>query len=169
MEDRPAQPFLATQTQTTYALPLNENVYIYDRVAQIVSHELTQAAGKTVAELLQPEAGGGFKPMVHTIHFYDGPPFEGGAFGKVGRFGALVRVENLAFTEDQLAEAYGPDRPPYLSQAENPAWPLAYPEEFKTGLPRLVRLSLSCCCPLYSWVLCGYGAASLRLSGVGRR
>lgn len=137
MGDRPAQPFLATRTRTAYASPIDQNVYIHDRVVQTISHEMTQSAGKTVAELLQQaNAGIGLELIGHTVHFYDGAPFEGLDFGKVGRFGALVKTETLALTEDQLLEAYGDDKPPYLIQAENPVWPATYPEEFKTGLPR---------------------------------
>jgi RHS repeat-associated protein len=135
MSDQLAETYLATRSQTSYAVPLDNNVYIRDRVAQSISYELTQSADKTVAELLQQsDAGTGLNLIGHTLHFYDGEPFGGLELGKVGQFGALVRTETLVMTDDIITSTYGADRPPYLIQSDVPVWPPDYPEEFKTNL-----------------------------------
>ena len=135
MTDRPIESYLATRSQTTYAAPIDDNIYIRDRVAQSISYELTQSEGKTVVELLQQaNAGMGLALIGHTLHFYDGEPFEGLEFGKAGQFGAPVRTETLLLTEDIITSTYGAGRPPYLIQAEVPVWTPDYPDEFKTHL-----------------------------------
>src|SRR5262249_12529295 len=57
----------------------------------------------------------------HNVHRYDGPGFEGLDPGSVGDWAALVRTDELVFTDAILAEALGDRRPAYLGGAASPA------------------------------------------------
>ena len=136
LNDQPAVAYLAARSLIVYAEPADASVYIHDRVAQSLSYELTESAGKTVAELLQQaDAGIDLELFGHTLHFYDGEPFEGLELGQVGQYGALVRTETLALTETIIDSAYGAGKPPYLIAGEVPAWDPEYPDEFRATLP----------------------------------
>ena len=135
IKDRPEQGYLATCSRRTHAAPTIADVYIQDRTAQTISYELTSTFRKTVAEIHREAADNiGLKVIGHSVHYYNGAAFAGLPFGEVGRFGALVRTESLAMSDEQVLDANGTDRPPDLSPAGTTAWTTAYPPEFRAAL-----------------------------------
>src|SRR5262249_19199698 len=69
-----------------------------------------------------------------TLSAYDGAAFVGLPIGQIGAFGALVRVEHLAYSDEQLQDAYGMARPPYLQPVVPGTWTAEYPVEFGSQL-----------------------------------
>ena len=51
LEDKPAEPFLATSTRTVYAEPIDPSVYIHTRVAMLSTYEVKNTQGKSVPEV----------------------------------------------------------------------------------------------------------------------
>ncbi|MDN3249777.1 MULTISPECIES: SpvB/TcaC N-terminal domain-containing protein [unclassified Streptomyces] len=137
MDDRTTE-YLATRVRTVYATPqVPSQVHIVDRVARSAVYALAPAAPCTVAELSRlPDDSAGCALMGQTLHHYDGAAFTGLPQGAVGRYGALVRTEELVLTEKILQDAYGAERPPYLVPGETPAWTGDYPQEFRDRLVR---------------------------------
>jgi RHS repeat-associated protein len=147
LEDRvsPETPFLATYTQTEYATAAGDEPYIRDRVARTTTFELKQRSEQTVLEL----AGAIADPAVlelsdQTLTYYDGEPFTGLPFGLIGAYGAPVRSEQLACTEEALQKAYGSGPangvdgiPPYLVPGGAVDWTTDYPQSFRERLPEL--------------------------------
>lgn len=135
--ERPANPYLATLSVTTYAEVSPDDIYIRDRAARTCGYEITASAGKTVAEVRDAQAGD-LKLFAETLNYYDGEAYTGLEFGKLGRYGALVRAESLVLTEDIVEKAYEQDvagwkawpagRSPYL--APEPPAPAAWPAEY---------------------------------------
>lgn len=140
MDDKPAEPYLATRTRTVYAKPNDADVYLHNRVAKTTSYEITQSAGKRVTELAAIKIDQAEPQLIlfaQTLSYYDGDAFEGRPLGQVGKFGAVSRTESLVFTDDILQKAYGAEIPLYLEPSGNPAWPAGeYPDEFQTLLPK---------------------------------
>jgi RHS repeat-associated protein len=139
MDDKPANPYLATRLRTVYAESKEANVYIHNRVAKATSYEIVGTIGKRVTELAAIEidkASPQLKLFGQTLSYYDGDAFEGRPFGQLGTFGAVTRTESFVLTDDILQQAYGPGVPPYLEPTGNPAWTPEYPAEFKTLLPK---------------------------------
>lgn len=143
MADRPPGGFLATVTATVYASPAPGGPYIHDRAARVRAHEVTSTSGKTVAEVADtPLAAATLRLIAESLHFYDGDAtvagngaFTGLAHGELGRFGALVRTETLCMTDTQLAAAYGPQVPPYLTQQAPIPASTDHPAAFVALLP----------------------------------
>ena len=71
----------------------------------------------------------------HTLNFYDDNAFQGLPFGQIGKFGALVRTDNLVLTSDVLKNAYVANPPPYITSGGTPTWTADYPQEFQALLP----------------------------------
>ena len=74
----------------------------------------------------------------HGRTFYDGAPFVGLPLGQIGDFGAAVRSESLAFTDDFLDRTFDSadsisvsPRPIYLNPQDVSSWPDEYPNEFR--------------------------------------
>src|SRR5262249_51458058 len=119
------EPYLATHERTDYAQRDDEQVYIVDRVARTTSHELLNDGSVSVFALLQATQSGTANSRINgqTLHFYDGPAFQGLPVHQIGTYGALVRSEQLVLTPDILHEAYKsgaallspPEVSPYLS------------------------------------------------------
>lgn len=126
----PAEPYLATHTQTDYAQRDDDDRYIVDRVARTTTYEITNDGRARLTALKQQiEAGSPpAVPVAQTVNSYDGDPFVGLAFGTLGDHGALVRTEWLVLTEPILQQAYGGALP------GNP-WPAGYPQAFVTAVP----------------------------------
>jgi RHS repeat-associated protein len=126
-----AEGAVATRTVTAYARPSDLAARIVSRVARTTTLALDADAAATVAGLRdRPDADA--ELIGQTVHHYDGDAFAGLPGGQVGRFGALVRSEQLVLTEAIAAEAYGGQIPPYLTGA---AWTPEYPAAFRAALP----------------------------------
>src|SRR5205823_3867242 len=97
--------------------------------------EIRSRAPRTVAAILAlPDDDPDVALIGQAVSLYDGEAFVGRPFGQVGSHGALTRRETLTLTEEILAAAYGPDRPPYLSPGA-PAWTGDYAQGFRDRLP----------------------------------
>ena len=137
--DTASEPFLATRGVTEYAVPIDPDSYIYDRVAKTTSLEIVNDGTLTIEQLLDL---GGNDPALRLIgqalYFYDGEAFTGLTNGEVGAYGALVRTENLVLTEEILEAAYAGHGsgalPPYFDTTGSPAWPEEYPDSFVADL-----------------------------------
>lgn len=143
--DKPAQPYLATLSVSTYAQPPANGPYIHDRVARTRTYEIQSSATKSIADINSTTTASTYLRLIaESLNFYDGDSaaanhgaFTGLGFGQVGKYGALVRTESLALTNDILNSAYGANIPPYL----NPNTPFAasaeYPQAFVNSMPAL--------------------------------
>lgn len=133
------QPYLATQTVTTYAQPYDAQIYIVDRSSSATTYEIVNDGSASIYDFVRqvqdaPPTG---NVVSHNLSFYDGDPFQGLPFGQIGLHGALMRVESLVLTDDILKQAYGANIPPYLSHTGPPNWTSEYPQEFQKLLPAL--------------------------------
>jgi hypothetical protein len=149
LEDIPGQPYLATRSQTVFARPTDPEIYIVDRVAKTTAFEMENDGSQRILNLKDvADDSPDLKIIGQTLNFYDGEAFVGLPNGEVGPYGALVRSESLAFTEEILRAAYdsddaaatAPEIPPYLAPNGQPPWTPEYPQEFRThmaGLPPL--------------------------------
>jgi RHS repeat-associated protein len=136
IDAKPSEQYLATRTRTTYAEPIDPQVYIHTRVAKTTSYEIVNTPGKAVAELAAIEdSSTDLKLIGQTRNYYDGSAFEGLPLRQVDRFGAVTRTESFVLTDDILQQAYGADVPPYIEPTGNPAWTSEYPAEFRALLP----------------------------------
>jgi RHS repeat-associated protein len=136
LADTPSESFLATRTRTVYAAPSDPAVYIHTRAATFTSYELANTVGKQVSALKAiTDADSSLRIIGQTRNFYDGGAFEGLPLGAIGLFGALTRIEALAFDDAILEQAYGAEIPPYLEPTGNPVWTTEYPAEFRALLP----------------------------------
>jgi RHS repeat-associated protein len=150
----PDQPYLITQTRTTFALQDDGQILIANRATSVSSYEVTGAAQVSGTSILPvvdlantilaalPNPANIF---AQTLNYYDGPAFQGLAFGQIGDYGALVRTESLVFTPSVLDDCYrsgktvlnAPEEPPYLSSSGPPVWTADYPSAFQQALPAL--------------------------------
>jgi hypothetical protein len=136
-DDNPAEQYLATQACTTYAEPIDPQVYIHTRVAKTSSYEIVSTRGKAVAELAAIEDSSiDLKLIGQTRNYYDGGAFEGLPLGQVDRFGAVILTESFVLTDEILQQAYGVEIPTYIEPTGNPGWTFEYPAEFRALLPR---------------------------------
>jgi RHS repeat-associated protein len=128
-------PLLATFSVTEYARRDDANGYIVNRTAHVTSYEVPNDGKPSVFEL-RDAVFTGSAPLTlvgHTRSFYDGPEFVGLPLGELGNFGAIVRTEALAFTDEFLARTFDPaERPAYLDPATPTAWPSVFPTELAT-------------------------------------
>jgi YD repeat-containing protein len=147
LDDRsPDKPYLATRSRTVFAIPLDPDIYIRDRVARTTTYEIENNGSQTIDELRNlPDSD----PAIigQSLNFYDGDEsadraaFVGLPYGQVGKFGALVRTESLVLTDDILQTAYGTDKPAYLAHSGPVNWTADYPQGFQTALPPLAGYS----------------------------
>ncbi|MDX8126804.1 SpvB/TcaC N-terminal domain-containing protein [Methylomonas sp. OY6] len=135
-----AEPYLASYSETDYLQRDDAQRYLIDKVARTSNYEIIND-GKTTAFALWEavKAGSAGKKLIgQALNFYDGPGFQGLAFGLLGDYGALVRSENLVLDDALLAELYRsgdsvqtpPEFPLYLKPGA-PAWTDEYPTEFR--------------------------------------
>ncbi|HYV03994.1 MAG TPA: toxin TcdB middle/N-terminal domain-containing protein [Blastocatellia bacterium] len=141
------EPYLATQTVTTFAARDDQQKYIVDRAARTTTYEILNDPSAPLALVaLQTtiEQGTATRQIIgQSHHFYDGPAFQGLPAGQLGDFGALTRTESLVLTEDILHEAYRSgsgvlnpaEEPPYLASTGTPVWTTDHPREFRNLLP----------------------------------
>ena len=146
LDDVPHQPYLATRTVTVYGRADATGPYLFDRVARTTSFEISNTGDNPVLALKDLANDDPLlKVFGQTLHFYDGPAFQGLPFGRIGTYGALTRTENLVLTEAILHEAYKSgdgvldpaEIPPYLTPSGPPPWTAEYPQEFRDRLPAL--------------------------------
>ena len=130
-------PYLSTYSETKYAQRDDAQRFIVDRVAQTTTYEVLNDGRSTIFQLWdRVKADPAVRKIIgQTLNFYDGNAFQGLNFGQIGEFGALVRSLTLVMTEEDLQNAYGDDRPPYLTNPVN--WTGDYLQEFRNQLPPL--------------------------------
>ena len=137
--DAPADRFLATLSLTVFATPSPQGPKLRDRVIRARSYELCPAGAPAVAlaDLLRVvETDASPKHLfAEALTYYDGPAFQGLAYGEVGDHGVAVRREALVLTESILQQAYGQARPPYLTTGAAFGGGAPYPTDFVAGLP----------------------------------
>ncbi|HEX6036380.1 SpvB/TcaC N-terminal domain-containing protein [Longimicrobium sp.] len=125
-----AEPCLAMVTRTVHAAPAPGGRRILDRVACTTEWEIPGVATGSVYALRDAVVAGdgatAWRVVGQTLHFYDGPAFEGLPLGRVGATGAVVRSESLVLTPERLREAYGDAAPPWFHDLAD--WS-AYPAE----------------------------------------
>ncbi|WKJ90074.1 SpvB/TcaC N-terminal domain-containing protein [Methylomonas montana] len=135
-----AEPYLVTFSETDYLQRDDAQRYLIDKVAKTSSYEIGNDGKTTVFALWEAvKTGSAAKKLIgQTLNFYDGPGFQGLAFGQLGDYGALVRSENLVMDDALLAELYRsgdsvqnpPELPLYLKPGA-PVWTDEYPAEFR--------------------------------------
>ena len=140
------EPYLGVLTESVYAHRDDPHRYIVDRVASSTSFEILNEGSQTALDLYrQIQEGAAPRKLIgESFNYYDGEAFVGLPFRKLGDFGARVRTESLALTEDLLQEAYhepakldGPSMPPYLRPEGISSWPAEYSQEFRDSMPAL--------------------------------
>jgi RHS repeat-associated protein len=135
------EPYLSTHTRTDYAKPDDVDIYIVDRVARTSTYEIPNDGRDDLFTLAGKIASNALDDPHHiigqTLNFYDGDEFVGLRFGEIGAYGALMRTETLVLTESILNDAYGSQRPPYLTSEGSVNWSADYPQEFRDHLPPL--------------------------------
>lgn len=141
-----AEPYLVTQSVTSYCVKDDEERYMTNRVAHTTNFEIINDGRDAVFDLhtriLEDTVS---KSIIgQSLHYYDGQAFEGLQLGQLGKFGALVRTESLILTEEILQEVWkGEDVtqsmqiPSYLLANQPVSWTTEYPDEFKNTLPPL--------------------------------
>jgi RHS repeat-associated protein len=139
-------PYLGTLTETRYAQRDDAERYMVNRISGTASFEVLNDGSPTVFDLYHEVQAGTVERKLHgqTFNYYDGYAFVGLPFGQLGDFGALVRTESLALTEEILRDAYrdpadsdAPSIPPYLRPEGVMTWPMDYPTEFRDNTPAL--------------------------------
>jgi RHS repeat-associated protein len=143
--DAADEAYLSTFATTQYVQRDDAQIYMVDRVARGTIHEVLNDGKPGVFELRDAVLAGlgSLRVIDHSRSFYDGDAFVGLPLGQLGRFGAVVRTETLAFTDgflDTLYDSKDPkasQRPVLLNPQGVTVWPAEYPDEFKTLLPAL--------------------------------
>jgi RHS repeat-associated protein len=147
LSDALPETYITTIGSTQYAVPLDANVYIRDRIAKTTGHEIVNPPGaartlEDIKRLAETEASR--RLIAQSLSFYDIDPavpdygaFVGLPFGQVGRYGAVVRTDTLAMTDDMVQVTYGGTTPPYLVPGATMTPTPEYPAEFVTNLPAL--------------------------------
>lgn len=135
LDDRGGE-FLATRSRTYYAQPVDDEVYIHDRVAGVKHWEIQGTRGMNLAEVVQLKDGQSMELFAHTLNFYDGAAYTGRQWGEVEAFGAQVRSENLVLTDDILQKAYSKtlysgQNPIYFKSGQAIGWTPEYPLDFQ--------------------------------------
>jgi RHS repeat-associated protein len=134
----PGNSYLVTQTANTYAQRDDGQLYIVDRLSSSTTYAISNDGSAILFDLVR-QIQNGLTPrsiVSQNLSFYDGAAYQGLPFGQIGNYGALARVDSLAFTSAILQAAYGANLPPYLSPGP-PNWTADYPLEFRTLLPAL--------------------------------
>lgn len=105
----PTAPFLATFSKTVYAQSSDHpTVYIKDRVAKTTTYELLHQGGQRLSDIKNIPLL--VRDRLHLIgqqlYYYDGEAFTGLSHGRIDRYGALSRSEQLVMTRELLEQAY---------------------------------------------------------------
>ena len=137
LDDKPAEPYLATRSITVYAKPNTQEVYIHNRGAKATSYEIVNRPGMRITDIAAiKDSSTDLKLIGQTLSFYDGDAFAGLPLSQVSKFGAVTRTESFVLTDEILKAAYGAEVPPYIEPTGNPAWTSEYPAEFRALLPK---------------------------------
>lgn len=144
--DAAGEPYLSTGSKSEYARLDDDQHYIVDRVARSTSYEVLNDGRKDVFALRDAFTDGSARLRLigHVRYFYDGDAFLGLPLGSIGEFGALVRSESLAFTDEFLKTTFDQTDPRsvsplpcYFNAASPVTWTAEYPAEFHAQLPPL--------------------------------
>src|SRR5947208_4326285 len=102
------EPYLSTYSVTDYARRDDDQHYIIDRVATICSYEVLNDGRQNIFAVRDAVFGGSAQLRVIglTCNYYDGDAFVGLPLGAIGDYGALVRAESLAFTDEFLRTTF---------------------------------------------------------------
>jgi RHS repeat-associated protein len=131
----PTEPYLARQTVTERAKPVNPSTFLVDRVSRSISYEFPLDGGnQTAFDFQQAIVAGSVarKPFAYSVTFYDGDAFIGLPFGSVGDHGSRTRVESLVLTDEHARVA---GAPPYLNQGGAATWTSEYPAPVQSSIP----------------------------------
>jgi RHS repeat-associated protein len=140
MSDAPADIYLGTMTRTEYATPDDPGAaYIHDRPARVTRSEPLNTHGLTLRQIkARADADLGLATFAQSQNYYDRDPaapgfgaFVGLPPGRVGKFGALVRSEDLVLTDDIVARAYESQPPAFLNATVAGG---AYPAGFASAI-----------------------------------
>ena len=125
----PSKRYLATCVKTDYAYRDDATHHIVDRVCRSTSFEVVDDGHLSVGELAAAVRKGDaeLRPLDQCLRYYDGETAAGALYGTLGDFGALVRMESLVITPEQIKRAYGEDVPLCLSREKDGA---GYPGEY---------------------------------------
>lgn len=133
-------PYLATHAVSDYAQRDDRTIFVVDRVARVTTFEIQNDGLASVLDLkrtIESKALDDAKAIIsQTVNYYDGSSFVGLPYQQIGRYGALVRSEQLVLTLDILQHVYQSGRPLYL----NPTgvnWTNDYPAGYQTGMANL--------------------------------
>ncbi|MBK6408921.1 MAG: VCBS repeat-containing protein [Flavobacteriales bacterium] len=138
-------PAIADPGQVEDAIaPTFPGQYVVNRAKQARSYEAAQSGGMSVFDLrddmLKPLADWSMaaqRLLGLSYTYYDGPAFDGMAYGELGTYGVPVRTETLMVQEntdvDELTDAYGAAKPPCFATSGTPDWSL-YPADFVAQL-----------------------------------
>jgi RHS repeat-associated protein len=144
--DMSGEAYLSTYAITEHARRDDAERYIVDRVARATNNEVLNDGRPSVFELRDAVFSGTamLRVIGHSRNYYDGEPFVGLSLGQLGKLGALVRSESLAFIDDFLDRTFDPTdplavskKPVYLNPSGVTSWPGEYPAEFQKLLPKL--------------------------------
>jgi RHS repeat-associated protein len=136
--DTPLEGYLAFRTCTDYAQRDDINHFMVDRVKRVTHYEYLRelTSSKTIMEIRDTlENDDILRCFGQTVNYYDGldrPP----DYGIIGDYGVVTTTETLALTEEILNDAYGAQRPPYLTQ-DPIAWTAEYPLGFRQRISEL--------------------------------
>ncbi len=145
LEDRTGEPYLATCSETVYAVPTDSNGYIHDRVARTTTWEIENSGQERLRDIKDKAIETfSLKIIGQVLNFYDGEALTGLDFCQVGKNGSLVCTETLVLTDEILRQAYKsgnvisdpPEIPPYLVPDGPVQWTDEYPIEIRS-LPEL--------------------------------
>jgi RHS repeat-associated protein len=140
------EAYLSTYATTEYARRDDAERYLIDRIAHSTNNEVLNDGRQSVFELRDAVFGGTavLRVIGQSRMYYDGEAFVGLPLGQLGSYGAAVRTESLAFTDDFLDRTFDPadplsvsQKPIYLNPQGVTAWPGEYPAEFQELLPKL--------------------------------
>ena len=131
----PVETYLATLSQTVYAVVPDSGSFLADRVIRSRTYELLGTVRATLIKLLSGLPTWPRRLFGESVTYYDGEAFQGLDYGQLGRFGVPVRSESLVMTKEAVEAAYGEELPAYLDPA-NPRPPgEEYPVAFLSQLP----------------------------------
>jgi len=134
---------------TEYARRDDNQYYIIDRVSRNTSYEVLNDGHQNIFSLRDDvsDGSGQLRVIGLTRNYYDGDAFVDLPFGSIGDFGALVRTESLAFTDDFLNTVFNESDPLsisslpcYLALSTPVNWRPEYPFDFSASMPELGRL-----------------------------
>lgn len=133
-----SEKYLATYGETEFiykgSVDEDDGLYMVNRTKFSKGYDCTNDASLSVFELkdkILTETSSYAVLNSHSLNYYDGLPFIGGAYGTIGDYGVLVRSEALVITGNQVTDIYGVNTPE--NYKGTPDWS-AYPADFQTLL-----------------------------------